>query len=313
MSFKVGFRQGLCPDPVRSSWSGDGPRPLRWSVWYPAHPAVETVAAEMPPGARYYLLGELALDAAPAAVVERLPVVLLSHGTGGTAASLGWLARRLAAAAWAVLGVDHHGNAASEPHCAAGFICWWERSRDLSLALDMLATAGPFAGRLDQDRVVAAGFSLGAHTALALAGAITDMRLFAAWIDGRPGACGPREFPDLADRLPELLATDAVCRSRSPLARRIGKPRRRTARAGSPINYPIAASRSSAPRSATVPCSPQGRRPDARQCRSFGPTRPGSTGHRCTSGWHASRWRRSLSRSWERRARPAAPCARSRD
>lgn len=170
MSFKVGFRQGLCPDPVRSSWSGDGPRPLRWSVWYPAHPAVETVAVEMPPGARYYLLGELALDAAPAAVVERLPVVLLSHGTGGTAASLGWLARRLAAAAWAVLGVDHHGNAASEPHCAAGFICWWERSRDLSLALDMLATAGPFAGRLEQDRVVAAGFSLGAHTALALAG-----------------------------------------------------------------------------------------------------------------------------------------------
>jgi predicted dienelactone hydrolase len=210
MLHKVGWRQGMLADDARPAWSGDGPRPIRWSAWYPADPAAEAVLVGVPPNAPLYLLGELARDAQPSATITRFPVVLLSHGTGGTAASLGWLARRLAAAGWVVLGVDHHGNTASEPYRPEGFLCWWERSRDLTVALDGLAAAGPLAGRLDPDRVVAAGFSLGGYTVLGLAGAITDMRLFQAWAEGRPGARGPREFPDLADHLPTLLATSAV-------------------------------------------------------------------------------------------------------
>ena len=115
MLHKVGWRQGMLADPMRPAWSGDGPRPIRWSAWYPADPAAEAILVGMPPDAPLYLLGELARDAPPIAATERFPVVLLSHGTGGTAASLGWLARRLAAAGWVVLGIDHHGNTASEP------------------------------------------------------------------------------------------------------------------------------------------------------------------------------------------------------
>ena len=213
MLHKVGWRQGMLADPMRPAWSGDGPRPIRWSAWYPADPAAEAILVGVPPDAPLYLLGELARDAPPSAATERFPVVLLSHGTGGTAASLGWLARRLAAAGWVVLGVDHHGNTASEPYCAEGFLCWWERPRDLTVALDVLAATAPFTDRLDSDRVVAAGFSLGGHTVLGLAGAVTDMRLFAAWAEGRSSGRGPREFPDLADRLPTLLATSATLRA----------------------------------------------------------------------------------------------------
>lgn len=213
MACKVGWRRGILADHGRPDWSGGRPRPIRWSAWYPAAPEAEELPVGMPPEAPRYMLGELACDALPRAGGGRLPVVLLSHGTGGTAASLGWLARQLAAAGWVVLGVDHHGNTASEPYLPEGFLCWWERSRDLTVALDALSATGPFADRLDLARVVAAGFSLGGHTVLGLAGAVVDMRRFATWAEGRPGGRGPREFPDLADRLPGLLATSAVFRA----------------------------------------------------------------------------------------------------
>lgn len=64
------------------------------------------------------------MDAALDDQTSCFPVVLLSHGTGGTAASLGWLAHGLAAAGYVVLGVDHHGNTASEPYRAEGFLSW---------------------------------------------------------------------------------------------------------------------------------------------------------------------------------------------
>ncbi len=61
--------------------------------------------------------------------------------------------------------------------------------------------------------MTAAGFSLGGHTALSLAGAITDMALFRTWAEGRPGGRGPREFPDLADHIAPLLNSSAVFQS----------------------------------------------------------------------------------------------------
>lgn len=86
------------------------------------------------------------------------------------ATSLGWLAQRLAAAGYIVLGVDHHGNTASETYRAEGFLCWWERPRDLTVALDIVAESGPFAGRLDLADITCVGFSLGGYTALSAFG-----------------------------------------------------------------------------------------------------------------------------------------------
>ena len=133
---KVGMMRGSLADETRPCWSGDGPRPIRWTAaWYSA--TDDAIAAPLQVGSReaaIFAMGEVARDAlvrdgAP------LPVVLLSHGTGGTAASLGWLAVRLAAQGFAVIGVDHHGNTASEPYLAESFLCWWERPRDLWMGL----------------------------------------------------------------------------------------------------------------------------------------------------------------------------------
>jgi predicted dienelactone hydrolase len=136
--------------------------------------------------------------------------VLLSHGTGGAAWHLEWLARDLARRGFIAVGVNHHGNTTSEPYRAEGFLCWWERARDLTVLLDNIETGAEFAERLDMDRVFVAGFSLGGCTAAALLGAITRTSRFQN--PAASGGRGPREFPDLADHLPSLLKNSAIFR-----------------------------------------------------------------------------------------------------
>lgn len=208
--FKVGFREGEASDPQRRNWSDDGPRPSRWSAWYPArNDAVEHVVT-IPTASPLFVMGSVAREAPLSTDQERFPVVLLSHGTGGTASSLGWLAQHLASAGFLVIGADHHGNTASEPYRPEGFLCWWERPRDLSVILDQLMQTGPFAGRMDLERVSAAGFSLGGYTVMSLAGAITDMSHYREWAGESRFARGPREFPDVVDHIEGLLDQNPI-------------------------------------------------------------------------------------------------------
>ncbi|MCA1439913.1 alpha/beta hydrolase [Ensifer sp. IC4062] len=158
------------------------------------------------------MAGEIAKEAPLAIRQEAYPVVVLSHGTGGTAAGLAWLAQRLARNGFFVIGVDHHGNTATEAYRAEGFLCWWERARDLTVLLDHHAT-GPFARRIDLGRVYAAGFSLGGYTVLSLLGAITEMPLFVNWASDKPWGNGPREFPNLGELIPTLLESNPVFRA----------------------------------------------------------------------------------------------------
>ena len=211
--FSVGFTAGKTEDGNRSNWSGDARRPVAWSAWYPAKDNHEQPAAGLPATEpALFIADRITRDAALADDRQACPVVLLSHGTGGTAAGLGWLARRLAQRGYVVIGVDHHGNTATEPYRAEGFLCWWERARDLTVVLDHHAT-GPFAGRIDPDRLYAAGFSLGGYTALCLLGAITEMPLFMDWASGKPWGNGPREFPDIGEMIPALLKENPVFRA----------------------------------------------------------------------------------------------------
>lgn len=210
------FRSGLLQDRSRTDWDGTGARPISWSAWFPA--SVGEAAAPMKvggPAEPWFDVGPVARDAALLSGIARWPVVLVSHGTGGTAASMGWIGRRLAEHGFVVLGPDHHGNTAVAPYRPEGFLCWWERACDLSILLDQMQSEGHFAGHLDTDCVFVVGFSLGCHAALSLLGGITDMDRFRAWAEfrGGPLARGPREFPDLGDRFPELMANREPFRS----------------------------------------------------------------------------------------------------
>ena len=212
--YTVGFIEGVFADEKRRAWSGFGLRPLRCAVWYPAsYEADEQTVYIGPPGQALFQMGRIAVGAPLIDRTEPFPVVLLSHGTGGSARQLGWLGCRLAARGYVAIGVDHHGNTAIEPYLAEGFLCWWERARDLSTVLNQVSDEPQFQGRLDPTRVFAAGFSLGGCTVLALAGALTDLDVYDAWRMEQGRSTGPREFPDLSERVGPLLDTSAEFRA----------------------------------------------------------------------------------------------------
>lgn len=209
----IGFIKGRLEDASRSNWPGDGPRPVAWSAWYPTEQPRGrdlTVAAQAAPS--LFVVDDVVEGASLASRQQMFPVVLLSHGTGGSASGLSWLASRLARAGFVVVGADHHGNTATEAYRAEGFLCWWERTRDLTVLLDHHFAEGPFVGRLDRDRVFAAGFSLGGYTILSLLGAVTDMALFRDWATDKPLGNGPKEFPAVGDQVTALLQSSSVFR-----------------------------------------------------------------------------------------------------
>lgn len=207
---KLGFREGVLHDEARPDWDGAGPRPVKWSLWYPA--ADDSLEDEIP-GRSWFQKVPVARDAPIRPETRSYPLVLLSHGTGGSAAGLEWLARRLVHRGFVALGVSHHGNTGGEPYRAEGFACLWERAPDLSLMLDRHDDGqGDLSGHIDMTHVFVAGFSAGAYTAMLLLGAIAQFSQFEPTRLKPGGARGPREFPDLADHIPTLLATSAVFR-----------------------------------------------------------------------------------------------------
>lgn len=167
----VGFMQRQWEDPARQAWGVDTARPLRVSLWYPTADGAELTVLPAGP----FALEPVAPGAAPSAQAGRLPLLLLSHGTGGSAVSMSWLARSLAARGYLVAGVDHHGNTGAEAqYQLPAFIAWWDRPRDLTVVIDRLLADPQWGPRIDVDRIGAMGFSLGGYTVLAALGARLD-------------------------------------------------------------------------------------------------------------------------------------------
>lgn len=213
-----GSIDGCLHDDTRRDWDDAGARPVRWTAWYPASGDTDIdgkdVGTPTAPSSGWFVPEPLVSGAALSGARSRWPLVLLSHGTGGSAAGLGWLGRRLANAGFVCLGVSHHGNTALEPLRAEGFLCWWERAADLSFVLDRLDTLPILAGRIDHDRVHAVGFSLGGYTVLASLGAVSSLERFEAWRREVPGGMrGPREFPDLEAEVSKLTRASGVFRA----------------------------------------------------------------------------------------------------
>lgn len=77
---------------------------------------------------------------------EPKPVVLLSHGSGGNAKGIGWLASDLATRGFVVLAVNHLGTT-SRDSLPSAINHIWERPNDLKALLDF---AQPSLRRKDQ-------------------------------------------------------------------------------------------------------------------------------------------------------------------
>jgi predicted dienelactone hydrolase len=202
----VGFMEGLSFDLQRPNWDGDGPRPLKWAAWYPAANGAKEQPSSVP---SWFREAATARDAPLLQTEIGYPLVLLSHGAGGVAVGLGWLGHRLAQRGFVALAVNHHGNTGVEPYRAEGFLCLWERARDLSALLDQNDWRDRLAADLS-DRVCVAGFSAGAYAAMLLMGARVAYSQFEPANPLKSPVRGPREYPNLAIQIPSLLESNAV-------------------------------------------------------------------------------------------------------
>jgi predicted dienelactone hydrolase len=177
----------------RRNWRGDEQQDLRCTVWYPAlDTAVETrqvigardtagapeTAGGAPDSASLFDAGMASPNAPFAPSLDKFPLVLLSHGSGGSALQMAWLGAALARAGYIAVAVDHPGNNANAKLTPEGVALWWERATDLTDVLNGMLADESFAPHIDASRVAAAGFSLGGYTVMELAGARTDISEF---------------------------------------------------------------------------------------------------------------------------------------
>jgi len=205
-TYKVGETTRQFPGNADTNWREAATHALVTVIWYPAGAA----ANERP-----QLLGDLfnagtwAENAQMAAEPAKFPLILLSHGTGGSALQFGWLGPVLAAHGFIIAAVNHPGNNATEDYTPAGFTLWWERAKDIFTVLDRMLADPQFGPRIDAKRIGAGGFSLGGYTMMELAGATTNLVSFRNGCATPMNLCdGPPEFPDLPARVQQAMKTD---------------------------------------------------------------------------------------------------------
>ena len=160
--------------------------PLTLHVWYPAQ---QEGAPELI-GQNGLFYGHHVLRQAPG-LPGLHPVVVMSHGSGGNAPQLGWLASDLARSGMIVVATNHPGTTSrdSDPHRTPHI---WERSQDMARVLDAILAAPPAGLQADAGRVASLGFSLGGFTALSVAGAQVSKQKFIDYCEAHAGKvdCG---------------------------------------------------------------------------------------------------------------------------
>lgn len=211
----VGMAHRDYADADRLSWNRRSARPLVTTIWYPAVATAKMAEIAFPSENPVFVGGWAAQGAALAEGGKR-PLVVLSHGTGGSALQMMWLGRRLAADGFIVAAVDHHGNTAAEAsYDARGFMMPWQRASDITSMIDNLLSDPQFGPAIDETKIFGAGYSIGGYTMAALAGGLTSLGQFEKFCAGKdPDAtCEPQaEFPYAADQFETMLQEEPSMR-----------------------------------------------------------------------------------------------------
>src|SRR3569833_78155 len=170
-------------------------RPLITEVWYPTKDSIKKHDTGFQPFAKIEAVKD-------AAISGKYPLIMISHGTGGGRLTLEWLADILVQNGFMVAAVDHWGNT-YDNKIAIDFVTPWERPQDVSFVLTGLLKDPKFGPVIDQDRIGAAGFSIGGYTMIALAGGRLNyeaIKNYTAAAGGKKEIDIP-EFPGLLDVL----------------------------------------------------------------------------------------------------------------
>lgn len=132
-------------------------------VWYPANGT--------PTSQRLGLHAhDIAQDAKP--IGERLPLIVMSHGTGGSLAGHADTAVELARAGFVVAALTHPGDNWQDNSQATQVE---ERPKALSALITYMIEQSPERTLIDPERIGAFGFSAGGFTVLATAGGRPDL------------------------------------------------------------------------------------------------------------------------------------------
>jgi predicted dienelactone hydrolase len=162
----VGFEHVTVPDP-------DGP-PLEAGIWYPS----DAPASPRP-------LGLFAQNVATGAPVtgRGLPLVVMSHGTGGTFEGHYDTALALVEAGFVVASVTHTGDNYRDQ---SAFSRVENRPRHIKALIDYMLASWPGHDALDPSRLGMFGFSAGGFTALVAIGGVPDMTRVAPFCAAHP-------------------------------------------------------------------------------------------------------------------------------
>lgn len=170
---------------------------------------------------------------------ERLPLIIVSHGLGGSRMGYSYLGRHLAANGYIAVHLQHEGSdrsiwsanpfrmmnnlagATQEAHAV-------DRARDVSFAIDQLLADPQWQSKIDPKRIGMAGHSYGANTALLITGAqvareqgaldLRDSRVRAATIISAPPFHGEGEMKSILGKInvPTLHVTGTLDDIRVP-------------------------------------------------------------------------------------------------
>lgn len=171
---------------------GDQPA-MHGGIWYPCAEPAQDIA-----------LGDITLRGVKDCPVsgDKLPLVVISHGYGGSFLGHHDTAEALADAGFAVAAISHPGDNARDKSGAGELQIFVDRPAHIRRLIDFMLGASPLAQRIDAERVGFFGFSRGGYTGLALIGARPDWAAARSFCAESPAHfCGQvhdRAFPSAA-------------------------------------------------------------------------------------------------------------------
>jgi hypothetical protein len=229
----------------------------------------------------------IARNAIPQPPFRKHPLIVISHGNWGTRFSQGWLALELVKSGYVVLSTSHPGTVGDD-QTVSGRLRLWDRSRDVSFALDEVLRDPRWAELIDENRIGFVGHSFGGWTGVSLAGGRYDPARQRAFCDnaGRKTsiatqrsrmmsrACPPR-MPETRSRMTGSRPSTSWVRDRD----KVSHPTR-SSRSASPLWWTPRNLTRSWTRCRTQPISPDRSRALERWCVRSGtsPTCPSAAG-----------------------------------
>jgi predicted dienelactone hydrolase len=165
------------------------------AVWYPS---------DDPPSPIEF--GAFILSAAKDGALRghKLPLVVMSHGRGGSFVANSDTAEHLADNGFVVAALNHPGDTTSDKSRIGELSIYLQRPKDVSRVIDHIITAEPWSAAIDAARIGVFGFSRGGYTGLVAVGARPNFVAGLPMCEGRTDKiCGELHGPQFSN-LPML-------------------------------------------------------------------------------------------------------------